>query len=63
MRPDSGVRPDAADDQSHLKVLHESGLLDREKRGVRVYYQARPEAMAALVTLIAGVGIPAGAAQ
>ena len=26
----------------HLKVLHESGLLDREKRGVWVYYQARP---------------------
>ena len=43
-------------------MLHESGLLDREKRGVWVYYQARPEAMAALVTLIAGVGIPAGVA-
>jgi ArsR family transcriptional regulator len=37
----------------HLKVLHESGLLDREKRGVWVYYQARPEAMAALVSLFA----------
>ena len=47
----------------HLKVLHESGLLDREKRGVWVYYQARPEAMAAMVTLFASVGIPAGAAQ
>ena len=25
----------------HLKVLHDSGLLDREKRGVWVYYRAR----------------------
>ena len=27
----------------HLRVLHEAGLLDREKRGVWVYYQALPE--------------------
>ena len=26
----------------HLKVLHESGLLDREKRGTWVFYKARP---------------------
>ncbi len=32
----------------HLKVLHESGLLDREKRGTWVFYQARPAAMTAL---------------
>lgn len=32
----------------HLKVLHESGLLDREKRGTWVFYKARPDAMAAL---------------
>src|SRR5688500_16354791 len=32
----------------HLKVLHESGLLDREKRGTWVFYRARPDAMAAL---------------
>lgn len=32
----------------HLKVLHESGLLDREKRGTWVFYQARPAVMAAL---------------
>ncbi|MGH3998057.1 MAG: metalloregulator ArsR/SmtB family transcription factor [Pseudonocardiaceae bacterium] len=32
----------------HLKVLHESGLLDREKRATWVFYKARPEAMAAL---------------
>ncbi|MEO6712631.1 MAG: metalloregulator ArsR/SmtB family transcription factor [Mycobacteriales bacterium] len=36
----------------HLKVLHEIGLLDRSKRGVWVYYQARPEALAALAALI-----------
>jgi ArsR family transcriptional regulator len=36
----------------HLKVLHEAGLLDREKRGVWVYYQARTEALASLATLI-----------
>ena len=35
----------------HLKVLHETGLLDREKRGTWVFYKARPQAMAALVTL------------
>lgn len=32
----------------HLKVLHESGLLDRERRGTWVFYKARPDAMAAL---------------
>ena len=36
----------------HLKVLHEAGLLDREKRGVWVYYRARTEALANLGTLI-----------
>jgi ArsR family transcriptional regulator len=36
----------------HLKVLHDVGLLDREKRGVWVYYRARPEALAALGTLM-----------
>jgi ArsR family transcriptional regulator len=36
----------------HLKVLHESGLLDRDKRGVWVYYRARTEALASLGTLI-----------
>ena len=35
----------------HLKVLHESGLLDREKRGTWVFYKARPAAMAALGSL------------
>jgi ArsR family transcriptional regulator, arsenate/arsenite/antimonite-responsive transcriptional repressor len=36
----------------HLKVLHEAGLLDREKRGVWVYYRARTEVLASLATLI-----------
>ena len=45
----------------HLKVLHEAGLLDREKRGVWVYYRARPEAMSAMVNLFVSVGGHAGA--
>jgi ArsR family transcriptional regulator len=36
----------------HLKVLHGCGLLDREKRGVWVYYRARTEALAGLGALI-----------
>jgi ArsR family transcriptional regulator len=40
----------------HLKVLHEAGLLDREKRGVWVYYKAKPEAMTAMTTLFATAG-------
>src|SRR6266700_6543592 len=36
----------------HLKVLHEAGLLDRDKRGVWVYYRARTEALASLGALI-----------
>jgi ArsR family transcriptional regulator, arsenate/arsenite/antimonite-responsive transcriptional repressor len=39
----------------HLKVLHESGLLDRSKRGVWVYYRVRTEALADLGALIGGV--------
>ena len=39
----------------HLKVLHEAGLLDREKRGVWVYYRARPQALAAMTSLFATV--------
>jgi ArsR family transcriptional regulator len=38
----------------HLKVLHAVGLLEREKRGVWVFYRARTEAMAALAELIRG---------
>jgi ArsR family transcriptional regulator, arsenate/arsenite/antimonite-responsive transcriptional repressor len=40
----------------HLKVLHDTGLLDRDKRGVWVYYRVRPEALASLGALI---GCPA----
>jgi ArsR family transcriptional regulator len=36
----------------HLKVLHDTGLLDRDKRGVWVYYRARTEALANLAALI-----------
>jgi ArsR family transcriptional regulator, arsenate/arsenite/antimonite-responsive transcriptional repressor len=36
----------------HLKVLHEAGLLEREKRGVWVYYRARTAALASLGALI-----------
>jgi ArsR family transcriptional regulator len=36
----------------HLKVLHEAGLLDRDKRGVWVYYRARLDALASLGALI-----------
>ncbi|MCW2636781.1 MAG: Transcriptional regulator, ArsR family [Blastococcus sp.] len=35
----------------HLKVLHSAGLLDREKRGVWVYYAVRPAALAAVANL------------
>src|ERR671920_1185182 len=36
----------------HLKVLHESGLLDREKRGTWVYYRVRAAALTDLAALI-----------
>src|SRR5918993_1518182 len=35
----------------HLKVLHSAGILDREKRGVWVYYTVRPEALSAVANL------------
>ena len=35
----------------HLKVLHSAGLLDRDKRGVWVYYAVRPEALSAVADL------------
>ena len=47
----------------HLKVLHESGLLDREKRGTWVFYKARPEAMSALASLFAASHSGAGASS
>ena len=44
----------------HLKVLHETGLVDRDKRGVWVYYHARPQALASLGTLLGTSGERAG---
>jgi len=41
----------------HLKVLHEAGRLDRDKRGVWVYYRARPAAMAAISDLFRTEGL------
>jgi ArsR family transcriptional regulator len=35
----------------HLKVLHSAGLLDRDKRGVWVYYAVRPAALSAVANL------------
>src|SRR4051812_43664710 len=40
----------------HLKVLYDAGLVGRDKRGVWVYYKARPAALADLAALI---GTPA----
>ena len=39
----------------HLKLLHEAGLLDREKRGVWVYYRVNAGALADLAGLLGGV--------
>ena len=36
----------------HLKVLHDCGLLERDKRGVWVYYRARTDALTGLGALI-----------
>jgi ArsR family transcriptional regulator, arsenate/arsenite/antimonite-responsive transcriptional repressor len=39
----------------HLKLLHEAGLLGREKRGVWVYYRVEAGALADLAALLGGV--------
>ena len=36
----------------HMKVLHDAGLVDRDKRGVWVYYRARSQALISLSALI-----------
>jgi ArsR family transcriptional regulator len=41
----------------HLKLLHEAGLLDREKRGVWVYYRVNASALHDLATLLGGVSV------
>ena len=40
----------------HLKVLHGAGLLEREKRGVWVYYRVNARALADLGALIGSAG-------
>jgi ArsR family transcriptional regulator len=36
----------------HMRVLYEAGLVERDKRGVWVYYRARTSALASLGALI-----------
>jgi len=43
----------------HMKVLHDAGLVGREKRGVWVYYRVRTEALASLGALIGNPVAPA----
>jgi len=52
-RAEQGQAETTTDDQPPLKVLHEAGLVDRDKRGLWVYYRIRPQAPASLGTLIA----------
>jgi ArsR family transcriptional regulator len=40
----------------HLKVLHDAGLLEREKRGVWVYYRVNAPVLADLGGLIGSAG-------
>ena len=39
----------------HLRVLHEAGLVDRERRATWVYYRAQPQALSALSGLLSVV--------
>lgn len=39
----------------HLKVLHEAGLLDRDKRGVWVHYRASRDALRAVGDVFAAL--------
>jgi ArsR family transcriptional regulator len=43
----------------HLKVLHEAGLLDRDRRGRWVYYSLREDRLAALRTLLSPAPVSA----
>lgn len=45
----------------HLKVMHDAGLLARERRGTWVYYRIVPEQLAALRDALAGPSEPAAA--
>jgi ArsR family transcriptional regulator, arsenate/arsenite/antimonite-responsive transcriptional repressor len=42
----------------HLKVLHEAGLLWRQRRSSWVYYGVRPEALEPLRAVLAPPGVP-----
>lgn len=42
----------------HLKKIHEVGLLDRERRGVWVYYRLRDGAMDAVARQFSALGRP-----
>jgi ArsR family transcriptional regulator len=46
----------------HLKVLYVAGVLDRDKRGVWVYYAVRPEALTAVATLFSPPALTAAGA-
>ena len=41
----------------HLKVLHEAGLLDRERRGIWIYYRLVSERLQFLRDALGGPGI------
>jgi ArsR family transcriptional regulator len=41
----------------HLKLLHEAGILDRERRGVWVDYRLNARALSDLATLLGGVTV------
>jgi ArsR family transcriptional regulator, arsenate/arsenite/antimonite-responsive transcriptional repressor len=43
----------------HLKVLHDAGLLDRDKRGVWAYYRVRADGLASVAALIATAPVTA----
>ncbi len=46
----------------HLKVLHSAGILDREKRGVWVYYAVRPEALSAVANVFSSPALAGASA-
>jgi len=39
----------------HMKILHDAGLISREKRGLWVWYRIVPERLEALRAVLAGV--------
>ncbi|MFW3170596.1 metalloregulator ArsR/SmtB family transcription factor [Geodermatophilus sp. CPCC 206100] len=46
----------------HLKVLHSAGIVDREKRGVWVYYSVRSEALSAVANLFTSASLAGASA-